>query len=228
MMKLVSLLCGTFTIDQLLIVHLHLLNLNSCEKLTIALFFISAKTSLASLISQSDAFAPSTLFRRGSTSLSVALGEEVDFIGNNIAVKDLLQKVESTKLLSKVAASGLLSKAQASGITLSKLEPLLAQAAEYPEILILVEASGPELLPILPKIVELAPGALPLLASAISIPTPIIGFAGVVALGAAIGAVVLIPDDTVINVAAQSLTVGLALPLAGASFAGAAILGKLK
>lgn len=173
-------------------------------------------------------FAPLTDVRRRSTSLKIALDKEVDAVGNNVAVKDLLQKVEREKLLSKVAASGLLSKAQASGITLSKLEPLLAEAAEYPEILVLVEASGPELLPLLPTIVELAPGALPLLASAITVPTPLIGFAGIAALAAAGGAVYFIPDDSVVSVAAQTLAVGLALPAAGASFAGAAILGKLK
>ena len=163
-----------------------------------------------------------------SAALNIALNEEVDIYGNNIAVKKLLEKVEREQILSKIAASGLLSKAQAAGISLSKLEPLLAQAAEYPEILVLVEASGPELLPILPKIVELAPGALPLLASAISVPTPAIAFAGILALAAAGGAIVAIPDDTVTNIAAQTLVVGLALPLAGASFVGSAILGKLK
>ena len=127
-----------------------------------------------------------------------------------------------------MAQSGLLSKAQAAGISLSSLEPLLALAADNPDILILVEASGPELLPLLPTIVDLAPGALPLLASAVSIPSPLLGAAGVGALGAAIAAVVTIPDDSVTNVALQTLAVGLLLPAAGASFAGAAILGKLK
>ena len=167
-------------------------------------------------------------FNSRTTSLNVALNKEVDSIGNNIAVKNLLEKVERDRLLSKVAASGLLSKAQAAGISLTKLEPLLAQAADYPEILVLVEASGPELLPLLPKIVDLAPGALPLLASAISVPTPAIALLGVVALAAAGGAVVTIPDDSITNIAIQTLIVGLALPVAGASFVGSSILGKLK
>jgi len=165
---------------------------------------------------------------RHSLSAKVALSEEVDMYGNNVAVKSLLEKVEDTRLLSKVAASGLLSKAKASGITLSKLEPLLELAADNPDILILVEASGPEFLPLLPALVDLAPGALPLLAALISIPTPLIAGAGAGTLAAAFYAVTAIPDDSVTNVALQTLIVGLALPIAGASFAGAAILGKLK
>jgi hypothetical protein len=126
-----------------------------------------------------------------------------------------------------VAASGLLSKAQDAGISLSKIEPLLALAVEYPDILILVEASGPDLLPILPTIVDVAPGALPLLAGAIGIPAPLIQGAGIGILGAAAFAVVSIPDDTVANVALQTLAVGLALPAAGAAVVGGSILGKL-
>ena len=154
-------------------------------------------------------------------------GAEVDSVGNNIKVKNLLEKVESEKLLSKVAASGLLSKAQKAGITLSKLEPLLALAAENPDVLILVEASGPELLAVLPSVVELAPGALPLLGAAVGISPGLIQVAGLAALAAAVGAVVVIPDDTVTNVAIQTLALGLAVPVAGASFVGAALLGKL-
>lgn len=154
--------------------------------------------------------------------------DEVDVIGNNIKVKELLEKVENDRLLSKVAASGLLSKAQAAGITLSKLEPLLELAASNPEILILVEASGPELLPILPTIVDVAPGALPLLATAITVPPPLIGAAGLAVIGAAFTACSVIPDDSVTNVALQTFIVALSLPAVVASFAGAAILGQLK
>jgi hypothetical protein len=180
------------------------------------------------LCSFSAAFAPATQFTSRSTSLNVALDQEVDKVGNNVAVKELLEKVQREQLLSKVAASGLLSKAQKAGITLSKVEPLLAAAAEYPELLVLVEASGPELLPILPTIVDLAPGALPLLATAVTLPTAAIGFVGIAALAAAGGAVYFIPDESVVDIAAQTLIVGLALPAAGAAFAGAAVLGKVK
>lgn len=181
----------------------------------------------ALLVSVSTAFVPAAQSRFGVPTSLNSLSAEVDAIGNNIKVKNLLAKVEDDGLLSKVAASGLLSKAQKAGISLSKLEPLLILASENPDILILVEASGPELLNILPALVDLAPGALPLLATAVSIPPPVIGAAGVGALAAAGAALLVIPDDSVTNVAIQTLVVGLAVPLAGASFAGSAILGKL-
>lgn len=183
----------------------------------------------ALLCSVSYAFAPSVSQSRVTVSLKASsLSGEVDAYGNNIKVKTLLEKVEKERLLSKVAESRLLSNAQKAGITLSKLEPLLELAADNPEILILVEASGPDLLPLLPTLVDLAPGALPLLASAVSIPTSVLRAAGVGALGAAAAALIVIPDDTVSNIALQTLVVGLALPAAGAAFVGAAILGKLK
>ena len=157
-----------------------------------------------------------------------SLADEVDQVGNNIAVKNLLEDVESSGLLTKVAQSGLLSKAQEAGLTLSKLEPLLALAATNKDVLILVESATPELLPILPKVVELAPPALPLLASAVSIPPAAIQALGLASLAAAAGAVYVIPDDTVVEIAAQTLAVGvLGVGVPAASFIGAAILGKI-
>ena len=89
-------------------------------------------------------------------------------------------------------------------------------------------ASRPELLPILPKVVELAPAALPLAATAISVPPAALQVAGLGSLVAAGASVVLIPDDTVLEVAAQTLSVGvLGVAVPAASFIGAAILGKL-
>jgi hypothetical protein len=165
--------------------------------------------------------------RTSATTIHQSLSAEVDSIGNNVKVKQLLQDVEDKRLLSAVARSGLLSKAQKAGISLSKLEPLLSFAAENPDILILVEASGPELLTVLPTVVDLAPAALPILANAVLVPPAIIAGAGAAAVGAAVFAVGVIPDDSVFSIAVQTLIVGLTLPLAGASFAGAAILGKL-
>lgn len=183
----------------------------------------------AVLCSVASAFAPSTFVSSSSSALRAAnLADEVDILGNNLQVKALLEKVENGRLLTKVAQSGLLSKAQAAGITLSKLEPLLDLAASNPDILILVESSGPELLPVLPTIVDLAPGALPLLAAAVQIPPPLLGAAGLAVLGGAFAAVGAIPDDSVTNVALQTALVGLSLPAAGAAFVGAALLGKLK
>lgn len=155
------------------------------------------------------------------------MAEEVDYLGNNVVVKELLVDVESSGLLTQVAQSGLLSKAQEAGLTLSKLEPLLALAAENKDILILVEAATPEVLPLLPKLVQLAPGALPLLASAIAIPPSVISGIGLASLAAAAGAVVVIPDDTVLQVAEQTLAVGLLGAGGVASLVAAGILGKI-
>lgn len=149
-------------------------------------------------------------------------------MGNNIAVKNLLEKVEDSGLLTKVAQSGLLSKAQEAGISLSKLEPLLALAAKDKSILILVEAATPELIPILPKLVDVAPAALPLLASAVAIPPFVLQGLGLASLGAAFAIVQVVPDDTVVEVALQTAAVGvLGVAAPAASFIGAAILGKL-
>lgn len=138
-----------------------------------------------------------------------------------------MQDVESSRLLTQVAQSGLLSKAQEAGLTLTKLEPLLALAAENKDILILVEAATPEVLPLLPKLVDLAPGALPLLAAAISIPPGVISAVGLASLAAAVGAVVVIPDDTVLQVAEQTLAVGLLGAGGVVSLVAAGILGKI-
>lgn len=155
------------------------------------------------------------------------MADEVDAVGNNIVVKSLLEDVEASGLLTQVAQSGLLSKAQEAGISLSKLEPLLALAAENKEILILVEAATPELLPLLPKLVDLAPGALPLLATAVSVPPSVLSIVGLGSLAGAVGAVVVIPDDTVVQVATQTLAFGALGAAGAAALAGSAILGKL-
>lgn len=156
----------------------------------------------------------------------------VDSTGNNIAVKNFLQSVESTGLLTKVAQAGLLSKAAANGITLTKLEPLITLAAEkgiLNEVLILTEAAGPDIFPLLPTIVDLAPAALPLLALAVDIPPALLVGAALASVGATYAIVTTIPDNTVLQVAEQTLavaTLGLAVP--AASLAGALVLGYLK
>ena len=90
-----------------------------------------------------------------------------------------------------------------------------------------MEASGPELLPLLPTIVDVAPAALPLLASAISIPSTAFPVLGLGLLAGAAGALVAIPDDSVVSVALQTVIVGTSLAGAVAAFAGGAILGQL-
>lgn len=179
--------------------------------------------SPAFLLSSASAFAPAPVGRS-----VVPLNAVVDDIGNNIAVKSLLEQVEGTKLLSKVAKAGLLSKAQASGITLTKLEPLLKLASSNKEVMILVEAAGPEALPILPKIVDLAPGVLPLLGSAIQISPSALQTLAIGAVGAAAAGIYFIPDDSTALVAAQTILVGTCGAAAAASAVGAAILTKIK
>eukprot|EP00980_Cylindrotheca_fusiformis_P031085 scaffold25800_cov162-Cylindrotheca_fusiformis.AAC.11 len=176
--------------------------------------------------STASAFAPAPI-AHSDVSLRSSLAKEVDTFGNNVAVKELLQDIEASGLLTKVAESGLLSKAQEAGLTLTKLEPLLALAAENKEILILVEAASPELLPLLPKAVEVAPGALPLLANAVSIPPALLSVVGLGSLAAAAAAVVVVPDDTVFQVAEQTLAVGVLGAAGVAALVGSAVLGKV-
>eukprot|EP00978_Attheya_sp_CCMP212_P035531 scaffold155144_cov49-Attheya_sp.AAC.2 len=176
-----------------------------------------------------SAFAPASQPRSNAfLTRAVLPGAQVDSVGNNVKVKNLLQNVESSGLLSKVAQSGLLSAAQEAGISLSSLEPFLALAAKNPDLLILAEAAGPDLLPLLPKIVDLAPAALPLLTKAVGIPPALLQVAALGSIGAAYVTLQIVPDDTVKDVAIQTLafaTLGVAVP--AASLAGASILGKL-
>jgi hypothetical protein len=208
---------------------------HTVKRMCLTSFFLLCHAPTALLCSVSAAFVPasrpafavtSSLSAKATQGTTV-YGSEVDSIGNNIAVKNLLQNVERKGLLSAVASSGLLRNAQRSGISLTKLEPFLALAAENPDILILVEAAGPELLPLLPTIVDLAPGALPLLSLAIQIPPFLITAVGVIALATAAGAVLIIPDDSVAFIALQTFIVLLAVPLGGASIVGAGFLGNL-
>jgi hypothetical protein len=178
--------------------------------------------------SAASAFAPAPVAQRNVALRASSYADEVDYLGNNISVKNLLEKVEGSGLLTKVAQSGLLSKAQEAGISLSKLEPLLALAAEDKSVLILVEAATPELLPILPRLVDFAPAALPLLASAVTIPPVVLQALGLASLGAAYTIVQVVPEDTVVEVALQTAAVGvLGVAAPAASFIGAALLGKL-
>lgn len=182
----------------------------------------------AILVSSISAFAPGPLSRVSSPLHAKA---EVDNTGNNIAIKTLLNEVNSSGVLTKVAESGLLSKAQASGVSLSSLEPLLKAVGGNREVMILLEAATPELLslPILPKVIEFTPAALPLLAAAIQIPAIVLQLTAVASLASAAAAVTLIPDDTILEVAAQTIlvaTLGVLIPAASA--AGSVALSKAR
>jgi hypothetical protein len=191
----------------------------------ILLLFVYQRTAL--FTATTTAFAPSSQQQRPVALYASTIREEVDSIGNNVAVKNILTEVESSGLLTKVAQSGLLSKAQEAGLSLSKLEPLLALAAENKEILILVEAATPEVLPLLPKIVSVAPGALPLLAQAVTIPPGVLSVLGLASFAGAAGAIVLIPDDTMLQIAGQTFAAGALGAAGAASLVGSAVLGKL-
>lgn len=194
----------------------------------------------AVMASTAAAFAPapqqSTNFALHATAKRAAPSalttSKVDSTGNNLAIKSFLESAESAGLLSKVAQAGLLSKAASKGITLSKLEPLIIAAADkgvLDEVLILTEAAGPEIIPLLPTVINLAPQALPLLALGLDIEPALLQGAALASLGAAYGIVTTVPDDTVVQVAAQTLAVallGVAAP--AASLVGATILGKVK
>lgn len=184
----------------------------------------------ALLASYASAFVSTTPARTSFVSLSMSDSPkaEVDVTGNNLVVKEILQTIQEKEILSKVASSGLLSKAQKAGVSLSNLEDLLVVASKNPDILILVEASTPEILPLLPKVLELAPPALPLLASLIQVPATLLQAAALASIGAAGALVVAVPDDTVVDVAIQTFGVavlGLALPVV--SFGGSLVVGQL-
>jgi len=107
-------------------------------------------------------------------------------------------------------------------------QPLLKLASENPDTLLLVEAAGPDLLPLLPTIVDTAPALLPILGAAISIPPTIIASGAVVGPAAAYAVVSALPDDSVASVAIQTLAVallGLTVPVV--SLIGAKIIGDI-
>ena len=143
-------------------------------------------------------------------------------------VDRLIGKVAQQKLLTQTAQLGVLSKLDKAGVKLTTLGPLIKQADKL-GALSLVEGKGEQLLPLINKAVDLAPALLPLTKGLIQGgPTPLIALA-IVSLASALVVVGVIPDDSVSNVAVQTL---IAVPrgaiVPGACGVGAAILGKLK
>merc|ERR1719230_2086994 len=119
----------------------------------------------------------------------------------------VLKKVEDNRLLSQVASLGILSKAEAAGFTPADLEPLLIAADEAGVVAIL-----PDILenPALPGLIDLAPGALPLVASLLSVPPAALFLTALASLGATAAEIALIPDDSITSIALQTF---LAIPL---------------
>mmetsp|Transcript_53107 Transcript_53107/g.63985 ORF Transcript_53107/g.63985 Transcript_53107/m.63985 type:complete len:198 (+) Transcript_53107:132-725(+) len=185
----------------------------------------------ALLASSASAFVSTAPARTSFVSLSMAESSPkptTDFVGNNLLIKEILETVQEKGILSKVASSGLLSKAKEAGVSLKNVEELLVIAAQYPDVLILVEASTPEILPILPKVLGLAPPLIPLLASLIQVPAALLQGGALASVAAAGALVVLVPDDTIVDVAIQTFGVavlGLAIP--AVSLGGSLVLGQL-
>ncbi|XP_047325655.1 uncharacterized protein LOC124929357 [Impatiens glandulifera] len=111
-------------------------------------------------------------------------GAGLFYEGSEQIAVDVFKKIEKKKLLSNVEKAGILSKAEGLGLTLSSIEKLG----------IFSKAEDLGLLSLLEKVVGYSPAAL---ASA-SLPL----------LVAAIVAVVLIPDDSSVLVAAQAVVAG--------------------
>lgn len=93
----------------------------------------------------------------------------------------------------------------------------------------MLEASSDKVLPLIATGVDLAPSLLPLAAVALKTP-PSVFFGGAAASAvAAAGAIFLIPDDSVLNIALQAaVAVPLGLLLPGGLTVGGVVLSKLK
>ncbi|CAK9270658.1 unnamed protein product, partial [Sphagnum jensenii] len=117
---------------------------------------------------------------------------------------NIVKSLEKKKLLSQVEKAGLLSKAESAGLSLSTIEKLgLLSKAEDLGLLSLAE--------------NFATASPPALAS-ISLPLFV----------AAIGTIVLVPDDSGALVLAQNLVAALLLAAAGGLFIGSIVLSGLQ
>ena len=100
--------------------------------------------------------------------------------------------------------------------------------AEEQDLLGVLEASSDKFLPLIASAIELSPSLLPLAATALKAP-PSAFFGGATAsLAAAVAVIALVPDDSVANVALQTLIavpLGAVLPVALG--VGGVVLGKI-
>jgi hypothetical protein len=123
---------------------------------------------------------------------------------------------------------GLLSRLENAGFTLSTATPLLVKADEL-DLIGVLEASSDKALPLLAKGIEFAPALLPLAGVALKAPPTALFGGAAASFSAAAGAVYLIPDDSIISVAAQTaLFVPLGLVAPAALGVGGVVLSKLK
>lgn len=122
----------------------------------------------------------------------------------------------------------MLTRLENAGFTLTTAADLLIFADEN-DLIGVLEASSDKVLPLIATGVDLAPSLLPLAAVALKTP-PTAFFGGALAsLAAAAGVILLIPDDSVLNVALQAvLVVPLGVLLPGGLGLGGVVLSKLK
>jgi hypothetical protein len=123
---------------------------------------------------------------------------------------------------------GLLTRLEKAGFTLTTAKPLLILADDL-DLLGVLEASSDKVLPLVAKTIDLAPALLPLAGTALKTP-PTVFFGGAAAsLAAAAGVIFLVPDDSVISIALQTVsTVTLGVIIPGALGVGGLVLSKLK
>jgi Protein of unknown function (DUF1118) len=128
----------------------------------------------------------------------------------------------------QTAQLGLLTRLENAGFTLTTASSLLIFADDN-DLIGVLEASSDKVLPLIATGVDLAPSLLPLAAVALKTP-PAVFFGGAAASAvAAAGAIFLIPDDSVLNIALQAaVAVPLGLLLPGGLTVGGVVLSKLK
>lgn len=122
----------------------------------------------------------------------------------------------------------MLSRLERSGFTLKTAIPLIVLADDL-DLIGVLEASSEKVLPLVATAIETAPLLLPVAGIALK-QSPITLFIGAaLSAAAAAGAVLAIPDDSVVNIALQTaLVVPLGAVLPGALGVGGVVLSKLK
>lgn len=122
----------------------------------------------------------------------------------------------------------MLTRLENAGFTLTTAAPLLIFADEN-DLLGVLEASSDKVLPLVAQAIDLAPGLLPIAAIALKTPPPVFFGAAAASAAACVGAILLIPDDSIASIAAQvALAVPLGLLLPGGLTVGGVVLSKLK
>ena len=101
--------------------------------------------------------------------------------------------------------------------------------ADENDLIGVLEASSDKVLPIVATGIELAPALLPLAKVALKLPSTTLYAGALASIAAAGAAVYLIPDDSIVEIAAQTaLAIPLGAILPGALGVGGFLLSKLK